>query len=200
MGGASYNHPKEFLRTHPDATIDVVEIDPEMTEIAREHFNLRDNPRMSIHHQDARVFLNQNEAKYDVIFVDVFESDGNLPYQLTTLEAVKKMGNSLTENGLVVTNIIRAIEGGQGEFTRAELKTYKEVFPHVLLFQVSPKSANERQNLVLVGMKNKEKPKFTSTNKEYQALLSSLWREPVAEDVAILTDDRAPIGYFANRN
>ena len=41
IGGAGYSFPKEYLRTYPTHDIDVVEIDPQMTEIARRFFDLK---------------------------------------------------------------------------------------------------------------------------------------------------------------
>lgn len=38
IGGGGYSFPKYLLANYPDATIDVVEIDPKMTEIAKEYF------------------------------------------------------------------------------------------------------------------------------------------------------------------
>ncbi|MGZ5438629.1 MAG: fused MFS/spermidine synthase, partial [Candidatus Aminicenantales bacterium] len=45
IGGAGYSFPRDYLRTYPRATMDVVEIDPRMTEIAKEFFRLEDDPR-----------------------------------------------------------------------------------------------------------------------------------------------------------
>lgn len=38
LGGAGYSFPQSFLATYPDAHIDVVEIDPKVTELARTYF------------------------------------------------------------------------------------------------------------------------------------------------------------------
>ena len=40
IGAAAYSFPMSFLKTYPDATIDVVEIDPALTEIAKKYFNM----------------------------------------------------------------------------------------------------------------------------------------------------------------
>jgi spermidine synthase len=47
--------------------LDVIEIDPKITKIAKEHFRLETSAQLEIHHQDARVFLNTNTSKYDAI-------------------------------------------------------------------------------------------------------------------------------------
>lgn len=67
FGGAAYSYPKSFLENYPDKTLDVVEIDSTITDIAKKHFKLVDDPRLNIYHQDARVFLNTTQEKYDAI-------------------------------------------------------------------------------------------------------------------------------------
>jgi spermidine synthase len=98
------------LLKYPKATIDVVEIDPMVTQIAKQYFNLKENPNLSIYHQDARVFLNNTEKKYDVIFGDAFSSIYSIPYQLTTKEAIQKQFNILNNNGLIILNTISSIK------------------------------------------------------------------------------------------
>lgn len=110
LGGAGYSFPKDFLRTYTGATIEVAEIDPGITKLAREYFRLQDNPRLSIQHEDGRIFLNRAEPGYDAIFGDAFSSQYSLPYQLTTVEAVRRKYDLLNEGGVVVLNIIASIE------------------------------------------------------------------------------------------
>jgi predicted membrane-bound spermidine synthase len=150
VGGGAYSYPKDYLKMFPEATMDVVEIDPKLTALARRYFNLRENPRLNIHHEDGRTFLNKSANKYDVIFMDVFKSVYSVPYQLTTIEVAQKMRSLLNENGLVLVNIISAIEGRGGKFLRAEYKTFKEVFPQVYLFPVkNADDGKEKQNIIL---------------------------------------------------
>lgn len=40
IGGAGYSFPKSYLQKYPGKQMDVVEIDPQMTQIARDHFYL----------------------------------------------------------------------------------------------------------------------------------------------------------------
>lgn len=73
LGGGGYSFPKFLLANYPNALIDVVEIDPKMTEIAKKYFYLKNSPRLNIISEDARVFLNRNTKKYDVIIVDAYQ-------------------------------------------------------------------------------------------------------------------------------
>ncbi len=200
LGGAGYSYPKEFLLKYPEATIDVVEIDPMITELAKKYFKLKDDPRLTIYHKDGRVYLNETKNKYDVIFGDAFSSQYSLPYQLTTKEAVQKKFDALEENGIVVLNIISSIKGEKGKFLRAEYATYKSVFPQVFLFPVSaPTNGYQVQNIILVALKSDEEQVFSSENPDIDSYLKHRWTEKITEDMPILTDDFAPVDYYISK-
>ncbi|TSC58860.1 MAG: spermine synthase [Candidatus Peregrinibacteria bacterium Greene0416_19] len=61
LGGGGYTVARDFIRRHPRGRIDVVEIDPAVTALARKYFGLTDDPRMDITHEDARTFLNRRD-------------------------------------------------------------------------------------------------------------------------------------------
>jgi len=197
IGGAAYSYPKDFLKNHSSANMDVVEIDQKMTELARKYFNLKDDPRLAIYHEDARVFLNNNKKKYDAIYMDAFNSHLSIPYQLTTVEAVKKVSESLNDKGVVIVNIISSIEGDRGKFLRAEYATYKSVFPQLYLFRVNNIDPYKIQNLILVAVKGDAPANLKSNNAELFSMLDNLWRQPVLNDLPVLTDDFAPVDYYA---
>lgn len=196
IGGGAYSYPKHFLREFPHATMEVVEIDPGVTNIARQYFKLKDDPRLTIHHEDGRVFLNQAAGEYDVIFGDAFGSYYSLPYQLTTLEAVQRTYDLLSPNGITIINTISALEGEKGKFFRAEYHTLKKVFPQVYAFPVASHDPSQVQNIMLVAFKNAAAPSFTSVNEEIQRMLNQLWQQPIASDLPILTDDFAPVDQY----
>lgn len=200
LGGAGYSYPKAFLETYPEASMDVVEIDPQMTELAKKYFRLTENPRLAIYHEDGRVFLNATPKRYDVIFGDAFGSRYSLPYQLTTKEAVQRKYDVLEEDGVVIVNTISAIKGERGEFLRAEYATYKSIFPQVYLFPVRNREDGLLvQNIMLVALKSKEVPSFTSTDPVLNEYLQHLWRQEIKNDLPILTDDFAPVDFYINK-
>ncbi|HTW96936.1 MAG TPA: fused MFS/spermidine synthase [Candidatus Methylomirabilis sp.] len=196
IGGAAYSYPKDFLKNHLQANLDVVEIDAKMTEVAKKYFNLPDDPRLKIYHEDARIFLNNNQKKYDAVYVDAFNSHLSVPYQLTTQEAVREIYRGLNDGGVAIVNIISAISGDKGKFLRAEYATYQSVFPQVYLFQVDALNSTQVQNLILIAVKSNQGANFQSANLEYQGMLGMIWREPLAADMPILTDDYAPVDYY----
>lgn len=197
IGGAAYSYPKDFLSKHPDANLDVVEIDPALTELAKKHFRLKDNPRLASYHEDGRTFLNTTDNKYDAIYMDAFGSSYSIPYQLTTLEAVEHLYDILNEDGVLITNVISAIDGDKGKFFRAEYKTYLKVFPRVYAFPVHYRGQPESvQNIILVAIKSTNPPTFTSENPELNSYLEHLSTSEIANDMPILTDDFAPVDQY----
>ncbi|NOT47630.1 MAG: fused MFS/spermidine synthase [Acidobacteria bacterium] len=193
IGGAGYTVPREYLKNNPEARIDVVEIDPKMTELAREYFNLKDDPRLTIFHEDGRVYLNRSEsAKYDAVFVDAFGSLFSIPYQLTTVEAIRHIHRVLKNDGIVIVNIGSALTGPASKFLQAEYATYKQVFPEVLLFKVRPERADdELQNIVLIAINSPPAGELAS---ELPSLSKEgwppLWADGVVPDGVVMTNNR----------
>lgn len=197
IGGAAYSYPKDYLKRYPEARLDVVEIDPKLTELAERYFNLEKNERLTVYHQDARIFINNTRNKYDVVLGDAFKSMYALPYQLTTREAVQKTYDILNQGGAAIINIISAIEGEKGEFLRAEYATYRSVFPQVYLFSVEDKNDGLMvQNIMLVALKSDVRPEFVNADRELNGYLQHLWTNEVKDDMPVLTDDHAPVEHY----
>lgn len=200
LWGAWYSYPKDFLKKYPQATIDVIEIDPKVTELAKKYFNLKENPRLTIYHEDGRVYLNKVQKKYDAIFGDAFGSFYSIPYQLTTIETVQKKFDILNNNGVVVLNIISSINWEKWLFLRAEYATYKKIFPQVFIFPVSkPDDWNQVQNIILVALKSSQKPTFSDTDPNLNTYLQHLWKKEIETDMPILTDDYTPVDHYISR-
>lgn len=192
IGGAAYTYPIHYLQKYSDKTIDVVEIDNKMTQIAQQEFGLDINEeRLKIYIQDGRTYLNYSKNKYDTILIDAFKGI-NAPFELTTYEALINAREMLNENGIVLTNVIASIEGKDSEFIEYEYSTYMAVFDDVKIFAVSSDDRTEKQNLILVGIKGKPEMK-ESKYKKYEQLLNMEVTE-FKTNKKIVTDDFAPIG------
>jgi len=188
IGGAAYTYPMHFLEKYKDKNIDVVEIDATMTKIAEEYFGLKKDERLNVYHQDGRSFINKNTKKYDAIFVDAFKGH-NVPFELTTVEAYRKMKESLNNNGMVMVNIISSLEGENAGFIEHEFSTFKKVFEDVKVFDVSDEELTETRNLILVGFN------FLPTEVESEEYSDMIKREAINfdSDKEIFTDDYAPV-------
>lgn len=204
IGGSGYAFPKDYLRRNSEATIDVVEIDPGLTEIARVHFNLPDDSRLKIFHEDGRTYLNKCTKKYDAVFMDAYKSMLTVPYQLTTHEAVSRISDILNDDGAVYANIISTLNSKNNLFLRSEIATYKSVFPQVLIFAVqypqpSEKEKNFYQNFLLVGLKSSKQPSLFEQNPELAGYLSRQYTGDLDYEGEIMTDEYAPVEYYADK-
>ena len=198
IGGAGYSFPKEYLRSYQNARLDVVEIDPRMTAIARDHFRLTDDARMQIIHEDGRMYVNRAESdKYDAVLMDAFGSLFSVPYHLTTREAVVNLSRILKDDGVVIFNLGSAITGPGSKFLQAELRTYRDVFPNVYLFKVrSDYTDDKMQNLIIVASRSPQPAAMTSDDPGIASLLDHQYTVDLALNEPILTDDLAPVEYY----
>ncbi len=198
LGGGAFSYPKYFLADNQAGQIDVIEIDTGLTKIAENYFGLKPDPRMTIINQDARVFLNNTEKKYDTVFVDVFASQLSIPYHVITKEAIEKEYELLNDGGAMIVNIIGVIDGVRGKYFRAALATFKSVFPQVYVFPVRGSGyENYIQNIVLVALKSGTPHALTSNDPKIQNLLSHLWTKDIPQDTVVYTDDFAPVERYA---
>ncbi|MBR3613732.1 MAG: fused MFS/spermidine synthase [Clostridia bacterium] len=191
IGGAGYSYPKHYISKYLDKSMDVVEIDPMVTEIAKKYFYLdklideyktEENNRLKLITEDGRTYLNNNTKKYDAILNDAF-SDTTPAATLTTLEAVKNIKKSLNENGLYLTNIISSLEGENSKFMKAEVKTLKEVFLNVYVIPCITKDDLElpQNNMVI------------ATDGILEIDKTKLYNLEIGEEDIILTDNYCPI-------
>ena len=167
LGGGAYSVPRWLLSGRSglksDFTLDVVELDPGMTQVTRERFGLPEDSRMSVIHQDARIFLNHNQKAYDLVFVDVFGSWYSVPFHMGTVEAMGAMRRAVAPDGVMVMNIISALEGEQGKLFESIHASIREHFADVRVFAVrAPRQRQEVQNLMVLAFPEK-RPDLAAT-------------------------------------
>jgi spermidine synthase len=130
IGGGGYTFPRYMEAIYPDSDLDVIEIDPGVTEIAHDQLGLDRDTRIASYNEDARMFLERPPSgEYDLVIGDAF-NDFSVPYHLTTREFNDRVRAWLADDGLYVVNII---DGGRGHFLRAYVHTMRQTFNHVYL-------------------------------------------------------------------
>ena len=128
-----------FLRKHyPEATIDAVDIDPQVIEVARGYLGLREDALLRAHAADGRTFIEAVREPYDVIFLDAFSSS-EVPAHLTTREFLQAVRRALTPTGVVVGNIWDRFAN---RLYDSMLRTYQDVFDEVYVLGV-PAAGNK---------------------------------------------------------
>ena len=205
LGGGSA--PKRVWRDFPGVRMDVVELDPEVVDIAYKYFELPRDPRLNVEVEDGRRYVSSHDGPWDVIVVDAFYSDA-IPFHLATREFLELARSRLSPGGLVVTNIIGAVKGPDSRLFRSMLRTYRAVFPTVAVHPVIDTGGTDLEsvrNIIVVAGEG------AAPSKQF---LLDRWREvrrrspgapdlvtaikgrvdaPIStQDVPVLTDDYAP--------
>jgi spermidine synthase len=135
--------------------------------------------------------------------IDTYYSD-SIPFHMTTREFVELAHSRLRPGGVVVMNVIGAVRGSGSKLFRSLYRTYRTIFPTVVVHPVGS-SQSIITNLILLA---------TDAAEPGESVLAGRWREvrkrrPQApnlatairdrvdqqiptDDVPTLTDDYAP--------
>ena len=205
LGGGSAQ--RLFQRYCPTVTVETVEIDPVVVDIAREYFQFAESPQQKVHVADGRVFLRRSTAKFGAIVMDAYvhhRYGSAVPYHLATKEFFELARDHLTTNGVVAYNVISMPRNTQADLLGAVYKTLKAVFPQVYMFP-----AQSSQNVVLIATRSPQRITLTDLQQRAVPLIRSkrfaspsLWgrlnslRDTTPSNLArcnVLTDDFAPV-------
>ena len=150
IGGGAYTLPRTLLEEDSDLTMDVVEIEPSLYDLAVEYFELPESPRLTNHPVDGRIFLNTTDKKYDVIFADAFQSGHFIPPHLITKEFFENVAQHLNDDGVFIANVIGVTGQEDQSLTGSLIKTIQSVFPALSMYSAQPYE-DSMQNLMIVA-------------------------------------------------
>ncbi len=206
IGGGGFSGPKQFLEYYPDLAVDVVEVDPEVVRVAVEYFNVVEDPRLGVFVDDGRSYL-ADAGVYDLIVLDAY-SKTYVPFHLMTLEFFQALGEHLTQDGVIVSNLISSLVGDTSELLMAEYRTVGEILPQAYLFRTRSSSLSTVQNIILIATKTAtrltgsdlvEKAEGLPRGSTLVGYVETLFdSEGYAEDALVLTDDYAPATALLN--
>lgn len=186
LGGGAFTLPEYLAKQYPASHIDVVEIDPQLENIARQYFDYSSQDNVTVFAEDARAFLNTNEKKYDAVLVDVY-SDTSIPFTLVTQQYAARVQAALAKNGVVVANIIGANSAECAPVLEVIHAAYKQILPQAVLFGLADPTLAERQNIIGVYGQSLE---WLDTAQAARVKITD--RPP-------LTDNFAPMEHFQQR-
>lgn len=149
LGGGAFTLPAYLADTYPNSSIDVVEIDPQLTAIAKKYFGYYDRPNVRIVNQDARAFLNTNQKKYDLILVDVY-SDTAVPFAVTTRNYAQHLARSTSEHGAAIVNVIGADTRHCAPLLRSVHQSYMTAFSSAKSLPLRDHTFQTVQNIIFV--------------------------------------------------
>ena len=147
---------------------------------------------------DARIELQKSTQKYDVIFIDAYSGINAIPWQLTTVEFYHIVEEHLAPGGVVISNTIVNIAPGSTKVLDSYVKTQKEVFGHISVYNAVDKVASQTTANAMIIAANSEKvansvamkyitqDRFVKSNIDLGYLNGGI----------VLRDNYAPIEYF----
>jgi MFS family permease len=132
IGGGGYTFPRYTMELMPGTQVDVVEIDPGVTAVARQYLGLKEYPGLNIEHMDGRQFVAERAPKggYDLFIQDAV-NDLSVPAHLLTKEYNDAVKADLKPDGVYLLTVIDSPL--RGRLWRSAVRTLRQTFPHVVL-------------------------------------------------------------------
>lgn len=132
LGGGTFTLPQQVALRYPQSHIDVVEIDPGLADIAREHFFYNDPANVNLVFQDARTYSNQTDKRYDIVVVDVY-GNTDIPFTFMTREYGEAVKRITKPGGVVMVNMIAGEKGHCAELLSTLEAPYRTQFQQRLM-------------------------------------------------------------------
>ena len=152
IGGGGYSFPR-WVEAQPelkDVEIDVVEIDPAVTEIAHDKLGLSRSTRIVSIHMDGRQFVKSAlAASYDLVIQDAV-NDLSVPCHLMTAEYNQLIQRLMRPEATYLLTVIDDLESGR--FLASAVRTMGAVFKETdLLAPQETRSLRSRSVFVIAG-------------------------------------------------
>lgn len=196
-GGTIVHQYNNLLGDEFNFQIDGVEIDKKLILIARKYFDLKYN-NLKVYNTDGRIFLKQNDKKYDIIIIDAFSKQLYIPSYLTTKEFFKELRPHLNRNGILALNVA-AVPGSK--LHSAITNTLASEFEYVYTVQ-----AEKSYNFLVLAGSNQvsflnihDKIKNAKLKKMAYFIKSNARQVSFDSNSLVLKDDRAPTEFLTDK-
>lgn len=147
LGSAGGTIPRSMAKyvkpLYPNLNISGVEIDPDVIELSSRFFDLQPKDAKIIN-QDARVFMNGTNQRYDAVMVDCYSQQIYIPFHLSTVEFFNTIRGKLTKNGVIAMNVNATTP--DSHLLTSLAKTLNQVFPYTYTVK-----ARGQYNYMLLG-------------------------------------------------
>jgi spermidine synthase len=156
IGGGAYTLSTAALWALPEASVDVVEIDPALWDIAEAFFGATENNRLRHIVADGADYLKNCSEQYDAIIIDAFVQ-AVIPDSLQTTDTMTDLNRLIRPKGLVAFNVISSWYGSHAMIIQhlqtmlRQKLTVQQVFPagHGI-------SLWQPQNFIVVASRHKQ--------------------------------------------
>lgn len=184
-------------------TCDVIDIDADVVELARDHFGFDPSGRIWL--EDARACIAQLDEQWDYVILDVFGGD-TTPSHLLSREATRLVASRVAPGGVLAVNLICQVEP-DGWVLSSVVKTLREEHDVVEVhpnFDVSPGGPGFG-NVTLIAYDGPRRevvretllaePVHELAREAVTARLGEAWSFVPRADAIVLSDDFNPIDF-----
>ncbi len=197
LGSAAGTTARAIGHYWPEVRVDAVEIDPEVTEVGRELFNLT-GKNVHTHTADARPWLHASDDTFDAILVDAYRQP-YIPFYLTTREFFDLVRERLNPGGVVIVNVghpkgsdtLEKVLGATMRTAFGQDSVWRDPFDHT--------------NTMLLGTTGPEpQTQLQSASADWPAELASVGTatadrlRPGLAGGTVYTDDKAPVEWLVD--
>ena len=139
LGMGTGTFAKQCRQYFGSVSIEGVEIDQKITDLAWEYFALPEDIKVTTY--DGRAYLNAIDETYDVIMVDAYQ-DITIPFQMSSVEFFTLVKEHLAEDGVMVVNMNMHTEK-EGNINQQLSDTIASVFDSVYTVNVAGSTNRE---------------------------------------------------------
>lgn len=140
IGGAATGVPGQILK-HPGVSLDCVELDPRLIDMARRHMPSAlvrplSDPRLHLHAGDGRLVVKRASHEYDVIIANVPDPNTAALNRFYTLEFFREVSRGLRPGGVAAVTLTGSAHHLSGSLLQAAATLYytmRAVFPDLLI-------------------------------------------------------------------
>ena len=133
LGAGALTIPRYVEHTRPGSRQQVIELEPALVDLVREHLPLPRGAAIRIRIGDARAGLSRLPASMtgnvDLLVSDVY-AGAQTPAHLTTVEFYTAASHLLAPDGVLLVNVA---DGAGLPFARRQIATVRAVFAHVIV-------------------------------------------------------------------
>lgn len=211
LGGGSTQ--RAFLHYYPSVTLESVELDPVVVQVASNYFGVAASDRHRIAVSDGRTYLKRSRGPYDLIVLDAYVKHrygSQIPHHLATREFFELVRDRLSPDGVLAYNVITSGSLQGADAGSAVARTLLTAFPQVFAF-----NAASSRNTVLIATREPQRLSVNDLTRRAGALVGAGLNPPPGlfarlralhaglpsgtDRAPVLTDDFAPVESLGNR-
>ncbi len=203
LGAGTGTVAKELHEDYPDATVDIVDIEPRLFSLAHEYFFMPQTERIRTHTMDGRQFLRKSGEQYDMIFGDMYATVYSIPWHVATVEYYALLRERLAPGGVYIGNYIGSLDPSAPSLIWSSVHSLREVFDEVDVYAVDTPVEGAVQNIMLVARKDAPLGDVSAEpeDAELRHMLDTRYAydSGALEAHAVFTDDKAPVEQYSAR-